>query len=242
MSNGLYACICAEEFPAQALLRLRTDLAVEAVVVLDGKPPLETVCSMNQAARRKRAELGMTRLECETIEGLQRLVRSEEMEAAARAVMLECAAQFSPRLEAVTTGTDCGCVLDITGTERLFGAPAKLAARLKDALATAGLRVAVSVSTNFHTARLKAATTHGITVVPAGHEATALARLPVEVLQLPASQPRRWRCGGFELWESWQHCRRQIRLRDWGSRRRIGASWHGASWSMRSSLSRKVSL
>ncbi len=33
MSKELYACICAEEFPAQALLRLRTDLAVEAVAV-----------------------------------------------------------------------------------------------------------------------------------------------------------------------------------------------------------------
>ncbi len=127
----------------------------------------------------------MTKLECETIAGLHRLARSEEMEASARAVLLECAAQFSPRIEAVQAGMDCGCVLDITGTERLFGAPAVLAGRLKDALATAGLRAAVAVSGNFHTARLKAATTRGVTLVPAGHEAIALSRLPVEVLQLP---------------------------------------------------------
>ena len=185
MSKELYACICAEEFPAQALLRLRTDLAIEAVAILEGMPPLETVCSLNRAARIKGAEPGMTKLECETIAGLHRLARSEEMEAATRAVLLECAAQFSPRIEAVQAGMDCGCVLDITGTERLFGAPAVLAGRLKDALATAGLRAAVAVSGNFHTARLKAATTRGVTLVPAGHEAIALSRLPVEVLQLP---------------------------------------------------------
>src|ERR1700761_8166800 len=115
MSTELYACICAEEFPAQALLRLRTDMAVEAVAVLDGKPPLETVCSLNRAARMKGAELGMTRLECETIEGLHRLARSLETEAAAQTVLLECAAQFSPRIEAVHSGTDRGCVLDIAG-------------------------------------------------------------------------------------------------------------------------------
>lgn len=184
MSTELYACICAEEFPTQALLRLRTDLAVEAIVVLNGKPPMETVCSLNRAARIKGAELGMTRLECETIVGLQRLARSEETEAAATTVLLECASQFSPRIETVQSGTDCGCVLDITGTERLFGTPEKLAGRIKDALATAGFRVSIAVSSNFHTARLKAATSRGVTVVSPGHEATALSRLPVTVLAL----------------------------------------------------------
>ncbi len=185
MSNELYACICAEEFPAQALLRLRTDLAIEAVAVLDGKPPLETVCSLNRAARMKGAESGMTRLECETLVGLHRLARSIETEVAAQSVLLECAAQFSPRIEAVQNGTDCGCVLDIAGTERLFGSPEKLANRIKDALATAGFRVSVAVSANFHTARLKASTSRGITIIPKGHEPVALSKLPVEVLELP---------------------------------------------------------
>jgi len=50
MTAQLYACVHAEEFPAQALLRLRTDLASQPVAVLDGRPPLETVCS--STARR----------------------------------------------------------------------------------------------------------------------------------------------------------------------------------------------
>jgi len=92
MTQALYACVHAEEFPAQALLRLRTDLAAQPVAVLDGRPPLETVCSLNRAARVLGADLGMTRLEGEAIPGLHLLSRSLETEAAARAVLHECAA------------------------------------------------------------------------------------------------------------------------------------------------------
>jgi protein ImuB len=184
MTTHLYACVHAEEFPAQALLRLRTDLAVQPVVVLDGRPPLQIVCSLNRPARLKGAVLGMTRLETETISGLHILARSEETETAARAVLLECAAHFSPRLESVDEPTACACALDITGTERLFGPPHTLAERLRDALASAGLRASVSVSNNFHTARMKAATTHGITVIPSGQEAIALSKLPLSALAL----------------------------------------------------------
>ena len=63
MSDELYACVCAAEFPAQALLRLRTELQSEPVAVLEGRAPLETVCSLNRAAHLKGAVLGMTRLE-----------------------------------------------------------------------------------------------------------------------------------------------------------------------------------
>jgi protein ImuB len=40
------------------------------------------------------------------------------------------------------------------------------------------------VSTNFHVARLKAATSRGITVIPEGQEASALAKLPLAALNL----------------------------------------------------------
>jgi protein ImuB len=99
MSYELYACVCAAEFPAQALLRLRTELQSEPVAVLEGRAPLETVCSLNRAAILKGAVLGMTRLEAEGIAGLRLLVRSVEVESAARAVLLECLSQFSPRIE-----------------------------------------------------------------------------------------------------------------------------------------------
>ena len=183
---SLYACAHVEEFPAQALLRLRTDLATQPVAVLDGRPPLQTVCSLNRQARQIGAVVGMTRLEAESIPNLHLLARSQETEAAARAVLHECAAHFSPRIEPVNHETAHACVLDITGTERLFGPPHQLAEHLRDALAEAGLRASVAVSANFHTARLKAATSRGITVIPFGNEATALSRLSLDILQLEA--------------------------------------------------------
>jgi protein ImuB len=186
MSEHLYACVHADEFPAQALLRLRADLQPQAVVVLDGQPPVLTVCSMNRHARLKGAAIGMTRLEAESIDGLHLLTRSPETETAASAVMMECAARFSPRLECVRAGISCACVLDITGTERLFGPSLTLAERIRAALAAAGLRTSIAVSRNFDTARLKAAAVHGVTVIPDGSEAVALSKLPLSALELEA--------------------------------------------------------
>jgi protein ImuB len=186
---SLYACAWAAEFPAQALLRLRTDWQTEPVVVLDGRAPEEWVCSLNRLAERRGAAAGMTRLEAESMNGLRLLKRSAESEAAARAVMLECAAKFSPRIQETGTaepgsGTACAFVLDIAGTERLFGPPAQLAERLREELAAAGFRAAIAVSTNFDTARMKAAAMRGIAVIAEGAEAEALAKLPIAALGL----------------------------------------------------------
>jgi DNA polymerase III alpha subunit len=85
---------------------------------------------------------------------LQLLSRSTEVEAAAYAVLLECAAKFSPRIEAASEGTGCALVLDIAGMELLFGPPEKLAGRLRDEMATADFRVSNATSANFHTAQI----------------------------------------------------------------------------------------
>jgi protein ImuB len=187
-NKSLYAAVHAAEFPAQALQRLRPELQPDAIAVLDGRAPVETICSLNRRARQKGAALGMTRLEAESIPGLRLFPRSAENEAAARMALLECAAHFSPRLEDKSQGTACVCMLDITGTERLFGPPETLAERLRAALVAAGFRTSVAVSSNFHAARLKAAATRGITVIPANQEADALAKLPVELLGLAPEQ------------------------------------------------------
>ena len=193
MNTHLYACVHAAEFPAQALLRLRTDLQSVPVAVLAGRTPLEQVCSMNRLARMQGAANGMTRLEAEALASqngeLRLLSRSLESEAAARAVLLECAANFSPRIEDVqrdpSQGTSCIFVLDTAGTERLFGPSHALAERLRSALKAAGFRASIAVSANFHTARMLAAASRGITVIPAGEEAQALSGLPVSLLEIP---------------------------------------------------------
>lgn len=211
MSNGLYLCALAAEFPAQALLRLRTDWQTEAVVVMDGRAPEEWVCSLNRLAERKGAAVGMTRLEAENIAGLRLLKRSAESEATARVVFLECVAKFSPRIEdaspsadetnsganpiGTSQGTECALVLDIAGTERLFGPPQRLAERLRDELAVSGFRASIVVSANYDTARLKAAGIRGIAVIREGAEAEALAKLPIAALGLDEE-----RAGTFALW------------------------------------------
>jgi protein ImuB len=210
MSRTLFACAHAAEFPAQALLRLRPDLRAKPVVVLEGQPPKEAVCALNRHARLRGAAPGMTRLEIENLGGFALLARSIAGEAAARAVFLECAAQFSPRLEEASRGETCpkakigtACapgtarafVLDIAGTERLFGPPERLARRLRAALAAAGFRASVAVSANYHAARMKAAASRGIAVVPTGAEAAALEKLPLTNLDLDQDQENT-----FALW------------------------------------------
>ncbi len=197
MSNELYACVHAAEFPSQALLRLRPDLLSLPIAVLEGRAPLEQVCSMNRHARLRGAATGMTRLEAEALTSesgeLRLLPRSLEGEAAARAVLLECAANFSPRIEEASRdasreaslGTACAFVLDIAGTERLFGPPRALAERLRNALKAAGFRTSIAVSASFHAARMLAAASRGITVIGSGEEANALASLPVALLEIP---------------------------------------------------------
>ncbi len=186
MRRELYLCAYAAEFPAQALLRLQPDIAALPVVVLEGQAPEETVCALNLKARQRGAEHGMTRLDAESIPGLRLLKRSAQSESAARAVFLECAAQFSPRIEEASRGTACAFVLDISGAERLFGPPEKMAQRLRAALAAAGFRTSIAVSANFHTARMKSAHSRVISVIPAGGEANALANLPIDALDLTA--------------------------------------------------------
>jgi protein ImuB len=184
MNRELYACIHAAEFPAQALLRLRTDLQSRPIAVLEGRAPQQTVCALNRHARLRGAVLSMTRLEAEGINGLLLLPRSTEVEISARGALMECAAAFSPRIEEIAEATAFGCVLDIAGTERLFGTSESLAERIRATLAAAGFRASIAVSSNYEAACMKAATTRGITVISAGDEACALAKLPVAALNL----------------------------------------------------------
>lgn len=184
MNHPLYACIHAAEFPAQALLRLQAELRAEPVAVLDGIAPEEIVCSTNSHARRKGADLHLTKHEAEAIIGLRLLRRSRESEAAARTVFLECAAIFSPRMEDVSNGTASACVLDIAGTERLFGPPDLLVQRIRSAMISAGFQISIAVSENFHCARIRAAHARGIVLIAGGEESRALASLPIQSLNL----------------------------------------------------------
>lgn len=189
--NELYACVCAKEFPAQALLRLRPELRQRACVVMEGEPPLEQACSMTRRARALGIARGMTKTEVETFPEAIELARSVQEEAATAAALLECAGGFTPRVEEHSGDGIFLCVLDIAGTERLFGPPQKLAQMLLDRMQALGIAACVAVSRNFHAA---VALAKGLTrrspmqVVAEGEESAALAPLPLAVLDLAQQQ------------------------------------------------------
>ena len=197
MSGELYACLHLREFPLQSHLRLRPDLRSAPVAVLDGRPPSETVCSSNRAAKQLGCASGMTKVEAESIPGLRLLPRAPAIEGVASEVLLECASNFSPRIEERSVGTQRACVLDIAGTQRLFGASQVLSDRMREALAGAGFRAAVGVSANFHTAWLKASSSNGVVVVANGQEAEYLASLPLSILNLPEKETETFAAWGI---------------------------------------------
>jgi len=194
----LYACLYVREFPAQALLRLRPEMRRGACVVMEGKPPFETVCALNTRARLLHVARGMTRVEVDTFPDLAVLSRSHETEMAARAILLECAGTFSPRVEERSEDAAFLCAIDISGTQGLFGPPEMLARRLVQQVGAVGITARVTVSRNFHAAVCLArglSPSAVVRVVPPGEEAVALASLPIAVLDVTEAQAET-----FALW------------------------------------------
>jgi protein ImuB len=194
----LYACLLVREFPAQALLRLRPELREHACVVMEGNSPTQQVCSINCEAMSFGIERGMTQVEVNTFPGVTALPRSWKEEDATKAALLECVGCFSPRVE--DCSKDCAflCVVDISGTRTLFGSPETLAQNLLTSVRALGLTASAAVSSNFHTSEALAkglAPFGQIQVVATGEEATALASLPLAVLDLDETQAET-----FALW------------------------------------------
>lgn len=189
-SAEIYACLYAQEFPAQALLRLRPELRDRPCVVMEGEPPLQQVCSLNRKARTIGLTREMTQVEVDTFAGVTVLRRSLREEAAARVVLLECAGSFSPRVEDQSEDGAFLCVIDIAGMQALFGAPEALARNLLDRAGALGITACVAVSRNFHAAVAvaRAPLPLSVRVIPADEESTALAALPLTVLDLAEEQ------------------------------------------------------
>lgn len=181
-----YACVIVREFPLQAMLRLRPELLGKPVAVLDGEPPFEQVCSLDSPALTLGIAHGMTKLDLEMFSAAVVLPRTRAEEAATRAALLQCAGTFSPRVEDQSSDIIFTCVIDITGTETLFGSPEALGESLQKKIQALGIRASIAISSNFHAARCLARghSAKSIRVVPQGTEAAALAPLPLSVLDL----------------------------------------------------------
>jgi len=194
----LYVCVYAKEFPAQAMLRLRPELREEPCVVMEGEPPFQSVCSRNAKAHMLGVAHGMTKVEIDTFPTVKVLSRSYKEEATAKAVLLECAGTFSPRIEDGSNDYAFLCIVDIAGSEKLFGPPATLAKSLRGRVKALGITASGAVSGNFHAAICHArgrASRTDVAVIEPGAEQAALAALPLSVLDLPEEHAET-----FSLW------------------------------------------
>ena len=193
----LYAALLVREFPAQAMLRLRSELRSQPCVVMEGEPPLQEVASLNMKARTLGIAHGMTKVEVDTFPAVRVLLRSIDEESAAKAVLLECAGGFSPRVEDCSEDGIFLCVIDIAGTERLFGPSQTLSRNLLTRVKALGISGNVAVSRNFHAAiaHAKGMVPRIVKIILSGEEASSLSPLPLRVLDLTEEQAET-----FSLW------------------------------------------
>ena len=193
----LYVCLHVPEFPAQALLRLRPELARSPVVVLEGEAPLEQVASANARALRIGVRHAMTRRELDTFPGLQILRRSLNEERCARAVLMDAVGVFTPRAEVQSaSGSAWVVVLDMAGSHPMFGDVQRIVKLVQEAAKALRFSVRIAASCNLRTAVCLAAfAMREPIVIPRGDEALHLSGLPVAALGLTTQQAE-----AFELW------------------------------------------
>lgn len=180
----MFACLYVPDFSVQAVLRLeppgtQETLRRSPVAVLDGPANLPKVSALNEQARKFGIEVGMTKLQVETCGGVTLRKRSLDSEDAAQIALVNCGHSFSPRVESTCIGT---VILDLSGTERLFGTSENIARKMSASAAEQGFDLRVGVAANPDTAMYAARGFAGITIVRPHHEAKRLALLNVQLL------------------------------------------------------------
>ena len=185
-----YISVYVPEFPAQALLRLRPEMARSSVVVLSGEPPFEQVCSTNAQASGLGITQGTTRAELESFTGITILRRSEPEERAARSTLVEAGGAFTPRVEVQpSAGAAFVMVLDMTGTTRISGPTRRAISSIARAMTSLHFSVQCAASSNLDTAVcLVPFARKAPIIVPAGQESEFLRELPLSALHLTAAQ------------------------------------------------------
>jgi protein ImuB len=119
----------------------------------------------------------------------------EDSAASARSALIAVAQSFSPRYE--SHGADLAAI-DVSGLDRLLGPPQAIGEELRQACAERGLRAHVAVASTWTAAAILAHARAGLTVVPRGGEAEALAPIGIGILDtiLPCAGGERARPGG----------------------------------------------
>jgi protein ImuB len=103
------------------------------------------------------------------------------------AALMRVAREFSPRVEPFAGGQEA--VLDLTGLTRLFGEPRAIAEEIRRTAASHAVPVRVAIAATRTAARLLVRHRAGLTVIPAGEEAAALAPVPIDLLAAVSETP-----------------------------------------------------
>jgi protein ImuB len=200
-ASAEFLCVHLRDFAAQALMQAHPELSTRAVAVLSGDPPMERVFAMNQPARLLGLEEGMSRVQAESF-AIVALHRDRQQEDASFAELMNCAQQFSPRIELIASPQEDHCgttvVLDVAGSERLLGSPRQIAAAVYESMHNMGFAASVAVSHNAFAAVLAARGIPGITTIEPDCEAETLAPLPLAVLELDAAEAQTFATWGIE--------------------------------------------
>jgi protein ImuB len=184
-----FACVFVSGFPVQAVVRLEPELLGKPVAVFAGTPPLTKVYAANREARQLGVEAGMTKIQAEAFTGITWRWRSLSQEESAHAALLDCAWTISPRVEDIGKRKEAelkdAVVLDISGCDKLFGSPEKIAQDLARAASAVGFDANVAVAGNPSAAVCAAQGFPGITVIPPGEESVWIGRLSLNALGIP---------------------------------------------------------
>jgi protein ImuB len=165
---------------------------------MENNGAVQQVCSLNQQAIAAGLARGMTKVEVDMFPAAIALTRSNQTEIATREGLLRAAGAFSHRVEDRSEGHTFLCVMDIAGTEKLFGSSEELAHSVLDRVRALNIKASVTVSENFYAAVSLAksmGTDSHIGIIPAGREGEVMANLPLTVLDLTDEQAE-----VFSLW------------------------------------------
>jgi protein ImuB len=184
----MFACLYVLDFAVQASLlsepmETRTALKHAPLAILDGPASLPRVFAANHASRHVGIQAGMTKLQVETYGGVVLRKRSVVAEELAQNSLVNLASRFSPRVESTSPGT---VVLDLGGTEKLFGPQQSIVRTIRAKGLEAGFDLQIAVAANPDTAILAARGFATHTIIPAGEEAARMAALPIGILPLPS--------------------------------------------------------
>jgi protein ImuB len=193
----LFICIVVPYFAVQASLRCEPEQqrivwSSGPVALFDGPETLPRIVACNEHAQLAGIAIGNTKTQAGQCPGILLRKRDPKQEQAAQHALVDSALAFSPRVESTAEGI---VTLDVDGTERIFGPPAKLNHALAEHAARIGLEVSVSAAANPDTALLAAKGFGGTSVIARGNEANCLAQLSVDVLPLSSAQA--------EILDSW---------------------------------------